>query len=362
MKALKPAALWLHRQLGLYLSLFMIVLGLTGALMVFKPEIQRLGTPVTASVVGAPAYQALLDAVRTRYPHATINLRFAADPGAPVRAFVRVGEEKRVMTLVASSGAVLNDAGSGDGFFPWLLALHEALLLGEEGKTAVGIIGIGLLLCVLAGLIFWWPRRWRGALRLHPDTGSLSWHKSLHRSAGALAAVFLLMSALTGALLVFSKPVQGWIDQAAGERAAPRLKASPGKALPLSELVASADRALPGGRLVDIRIPAKPGEPWQFRKKLPGEMHPNGLSVVQIDPANGHVLRSEPIDRAPAGRRLTQWVYPLHTGELGGLLLRCLMFAGALAGIYFGATGLWMWWARRRRKTASLAGQQHVAA
>ncbi|RXZ45132.1 PepSY-associated TM helix domain-containing protein [Crenobacter cavernae] len=352
MKTLKPAALWLHRQLGLWLSLFMLILGLSGALLVFKPELQKLAsTPAApATTPGVPAYQALYDTVHARYPHAGFNLRFSADPAAPVRAYIRVDGEKRVLTLDAASGALLHDAEADAGFFPWLFALHDSLLLGENGKTAVGAIGIGLLLCALSGLVFWWPKRAKGALRLHPDTGSLPWHKSVHRAAGALAAAFLISASLSGALLVFSKPVQGGINRLAGTPEASKLKAAPGVPLPLAELVARADAALPGGRLVDVRVPAKAGEAWQVRKKLPGEIHPNGLSLVQLDAANGRVLKTEPIDKAPAGRWLLQWTYPLHTGVLGGTVLRVFVLLAGLAGVYLGATGLWMWWARRQRR------------
>ncbi|AXK39723.1 PepSY-associated TM helix domain-containing protein [Crenobacter cavernae] len=353
MKTLKPAALWLHRRLGLYLSLFMLILGLSGALLVFKPEI--VSATVDKTAAAPPDYQALVETARSRYQNTDVTLRFAAEPGEPVRAYTRVQGERRVMTLDPVSGAVIDDAGSADVFFLWLRVLHESLLMGDSGETLIGIVGVGLLLCALSGLVFWWPKRFRGALRLHPDTGSLPWHKSVHRAAGALAAIFLVAAALSGALLTFSKPVQGWVNRVAGTPDAPKLKVAPGAPLPVAELVARADGALPGGRLVDIRVPVKADEPWQFRKKLPGEIHPNGLSFVFVDAATGHVLRSQPIDKAPAGRRLMQWVYPLHTGELGGPLLRVFVLLAGLAGVYLGATGLWMWWARRQRRLARQA-------
>jgi len=170
------------------------------------------------------------------------------------------------------------------------------------------------------------------------------------------------LSAATGSLMVF-KPVQGWLNRLAGTPETKlRWRGHGGTPQPLDTLVATANAALPGGRVVDIRVPAKPGEAWVVRKRLAGEVQPNGMSYVTLDPVGGTVLLAEPIDRAPFGRRVQQWLYPLHTGLFGGGALRVLLAMSGLAGSYLAGTGLAMWWTRRRRAARPAAAPRRQPA
>ena len=84
-------------------------------------------------------------------------------------------------------------------------------------------------------------------------------------------------------------------------------------------------------------------------KRMPDEVHPNGLSSVYLHPASAAVLRIVPWREGGPGVLGFEYLYPLHIGELGGPWHRVLTAATGLALFLLGASGVWLWWKRGRR-------------
>lgn len=361
---MKRYLILLHRYLGLGCACFLLLLGLSGSLLVFRAEIETasgLRPPPAANVA---SYQALADAVLARYPNADFNLRFAG-AGEAVQVRLHLPDAERRLWLDGGSAGSASDQAYGQGLFDWLLHLHETLLLGETGERLGGICALLLMLLAISGLVYWWPRDWSRAWQLRHGKGARVWLGDLHRLVGMGCSVLLLCAGLTGAYQVFNRPVNNWINGWYGYRAPAKLKPSPvlGAArLPLDELVGRAARAMPGAQLVDIKYNSKPGKPLLLRWRQAGELHPNGRSNVEIDPYSGKLLRVTPVAQAAPAVRLTTWVYGLHTGRLGGWPLRVLLMLAGLGLALLSASGVYQWLARRRKqqqaRTAMLAASR----
>jgi uncharacterized iron-regulated membrane protein len=83
-----------------------------------------------------------------------------------------------------------------------------------------------------------------------------------------------------------------------------------------------------------------------IRKRLSGDLHPNGMSYVYLDPYTAAVLRVDRSDAAPPGQWLMNLRYPVHIGHWGGLVTQCLHFiVGFMPSVLF-VTGCRMWWKR----------------
>lgn len=83
-----------------------------------------------------------------------------------------------------------------------------------------------------------------------------------------------------------------------------------------------------------------------MRFKQAAELHPNGRSIVYLDPQTWNIIRVEDALRAPLGTRVANLMYPLHVGRLGGVFTRVLLvFVGLVPALLF-LTGLLMWRAR----------------
>ena len=72
-----------------------------------------------------------------------------------------------------------------------------------------------------------------------------------------------------------------------------------------------------------------------FRKRMPGEWHPNGRSFILLHPYTGAVLQTINARRQRLGMRLMEKAYPLHASKIGGVpyTLFALGTAGALIGL-----------------------------
>jgi uncharacterized iron-regulated membrane protein len=351
---MKRLFLCIHRWLGLSSALFLLLIGLSGSLLVFRPELQSISlpSPATSQVI---SYQRLAEAVSVRYPTSRFNLRFVEQPRGVVLARVHTSGGERHLWLDASQAVVLSDEAADQGTFNWLFDLHQRLLLGEVGEWLSGGSGLLLALGCLSGLISWWPKRWRRIQLWRPGLGLRARVIILHRQIGACLALLLLISGLSGSLLVFSKPVHAWVNSWFGVRPeTPHQVMGQGLTrLPLDLLVARAQQALPGGRLVDIRIDPRPDRPVLIRKRLAGEVHPNGRSMIELDTYRGTVLRAVAYPQATPAMKLNAWVYAWHIGAFGGLLHRAILLFCGVGLAFLCLTGVWQWLHRILRQSGA---------
>ena len=79
-----------------------------------------------------------------------------------------------------------------------------------------------------------------------------------------------------------------------------------------------------------------------------------GLGALHwLNPATGDVLAARKWQDMDFGNGMVAFVYPLHTGQLGGLPLQVLTALVGLALGGLGLSGIWLWWRRRRTRAAS---------
>ena len=151
----------------------------------------------------------------------------------------------------------------------------------------------------------------------------------VHQAVGVAAAAFLLLAALTGALLVF----RGYFKP--GPPPSAPVVARP---LALEQLMAVAVAAGPGDPVTDITLPGAPDRPYEFF------LDDDAETVVYLA-GDGAVLGS----RATAGG-FTQFVFRLHTGEVAGTPGEALSFLGGASLVALVISGLSMIVSRRRAR------------
>ncbi len=90
-------------------------------------------------------------------------------------------------------------------FITWLLDLHDNLLAGETGRAVNGVGAVLLLVLAITGAIIWWPgiRTWRRSLfvDMRATWKRLNWN--LHSVLGMWFLVFVLIWGVTGLYLSF---------------------------------------------------------------------------------------------------------------------------------------------------------------
>lgn len=355
----------LHVWLGLTFGAFWALQGLTGALMVFNRDIQPL--LLQAAPAGGPFLP--LDEIFARASRAAdadvaMLETFTPKSHLLLAYFEGPADQTRQLVVDARSGAVLDRRSletmvpSGGSSWYWLLRLHESLLAGERGLLIVGLSGLVMLSSVVVGLVIGWPRRgqWRQAYSAGRWRTAAQRLYGWHRAIGLTAGAALLLSATCGVYLAFAPNLRPML-------AAADLYAMPFKPAPVERLsppAITAQQALdiararfPEAVMVRATRPTEKTPVYGFRLLQKGEWRRwAGTTTIFIDPSTGTVLKSYDPFNAPFFNRLNDNIYPVHTGEAGGLLLRLLVMFGGLALPTLYVTGVWAWLRRRRRRIA----------
>lgn len=333
----RATALSVHRAIALMAGALIVLVSASGAILVFRPELDDVVFGGAVRVEPAPttaSLQALLDAARARHPDLApraLLLPEAADRPARVRLEARSGETVEVL-VDPSTSRVIASRWLERSPLQALRALHTTLYLGTAGSWIAATLGLLLVAQGAIGLFLWWPftrrpsraftiRRGRRWSVLAYDT-----HKVL--GTGALAANLVL--ALTGALLAVSVAVRH-------ETAAPIREP---RALDLDDAVARAAAVLPPGPVESLRFVG-----------AAVEVHTRDGSAARVDGRDGPSTVVADLRRP--GDRLWALVAPLHEGRLGGPAVRWLYLLAGLAPAVLAVTGIAIWLGRPRARAAA---------
>ncbi|MDO8378485.1 PepSY domain-containing protein [Phenylobacterium sp.] len=339
----------LHAWAGAILALVLVVLGLSGSLLVLREDWVKLTVPQaraavspTAAVLGAAA-EAVEAEGRPR------SMMFAG----PHLGVHRLTYPKDGMAYAAADGAILARWTDTERVEQWVFQLHHRLLAGESGEMVVGVSGLaGAVLC-LTGVIVWFPA-WRSfAGSVWPRSTARRDLVSSHRDLGILMAVPVLILCLTGGMIIFSETSKALLSAVApGGVEAPRPPLAGEGDIDWPVALAGAQAAFPQATLRLASWPAKPGAPAAIRMKQPAEWHPNGRTLVYIDPSTSRVIGAVDAQAFGPGARLQNVVFPIHAGSVGGRLYDLVVFLGGLALAALGGLGLWSFLVQQRRAWA----------
>lgn len=356
MRRLRRASLWLHRWLGLTAGLLLVPIGLSGSLLVFRPELERVLTPelhvVTVGEQQASADVLLAAAQAARPGDPVLRVTFPNRPDGTVMAALGSGD---AAFLDPYTGAVLGIRGPREGLMPWLFDFHHFLLSGQTGLVITGILGLVLLALGISGMVVWW-RGWR-RLKRGLTVARGPWRRTnydLHNAAGAWTLPLLMLAALTGSALVFHEAaakvayvMTGSAPPPPGPTVAPPADDLP---QPLAAQIAAAQAVFPDAHVHRFDLPFASEVPLRVRLRQVGELHPNGMTVVHVDPFTATVLHTDDALQASAAAKLLNLRYPLHIGRYGGLFMRIVMVIVGLVPALLFVTGLVMWWKPKRKK------------
>ena len=341
----------LHRWAGAFLGLLLALLGLTGAILVWEGEWIMLPGAGDSVVEDLAAVTAVVE--RGQAEGALSRITFASE---------EIGLHQLV--FADGSGAYVRQDGTVVERWAtqwerpelWLFDLHHHLFAGEIGETVTGIAGVAGLLFVITGLILWWKTRRKFRLRLLPERyqpGPIVRH---HRDLGAIAAPFLLVTMLTGVLMLFAPLRTALLGTEVRPKETPEAPRDAGAA----EALALARMHFPNAALRRITLPSKAGDPVTVRMRQPFEWTPNGRTQVSVT-ADGRVT-VEDAARANRSAALSEKAYPIHSAKVGGLVWKLAMTITGIALSILGSLATWGFWARRvskaRRPTRTAAAVQ----
>ncbi len=357
--------LWLniHLVIGLSVGLLSALIGASGAVLVWRDQIDGLLHPARYAVTAGPsalAPSAYVASARLALGSGfqEVAVRYPANDSAPVTVTMRDGARgsagPQLMTAYIDppTGRVLDTADARASFLGILHRFHENLTIPEyNGRAIVGWIGVAMLISALTGLWVWWPRhgglargfRWRRG----PGPSS-----NLHHRIGIFVALPLVAVSLTGIYIAFPQQSREFLSaivpmSAQGQR--PRGDNAPMQRsrLTIDAALDAALKVLPGASPLAINLPTRGAPEWRIQLLPRDATEPMFVAVVD---ATGEVKQSgsQPL----TGDRIAQWIRWTHEGSHLSLVWKLAVFACGVSPPIFFVTGIMIWWRRRRLRVA----------
>ena len=355
----RRAVFQIHLWTGISVGLYLLVISITGAMLVFRSEMQHAAFPQFFEIPDGAGPAADLDTVvqafRAAYPGQSIS---GIDTPSPTRQtfLTYVLKDGRYVAAFAHpvTARVLGDLPT-DAFVSRLQDLHFELLGGETGRTLNGIGALCLTALALTGLVIWWPgmANWRRAFRVDR---SKSWRRvtfDLHSSVGIWMWVLVLVWGISGAYFVFSQEFRAVVDAVSPLTPAPQIESNPASnrrltALTIAAFVERAKQQAPGREVVRILLPASLRAPFIVAMTHPGlsRAEDDGGVSFYFDQFSGELLHTWDPRPLTAGDRFMAILAPLHIGMLGGTAVKVVWAIFGLAPALLFVTGSLMWWNR----------------
>lgn len=372
----------IHLWLGLVLGPVIGVVGLTGAIVVFRYELNRMTTPGTA-YVQPQATRLSIDELTARVQSAGPADRISqagwgeAGPDNAWNFRSASPEGHRIHTYINQyTGRITGRDDYHDKWMQWFFDLHAYLLAGDTGEFLNGFVGLATVMLSLTGLVVWWPgvAHWLFGFRYLWGAGWKRQNYDLHKVVGFYSSLALACVAFTGVYYAFPSLYKKATQRVTGTP----VTVGPPKAgtawsdrrVPMEQFLRAAEAAQPGATAVSFSFPQKAGEPVTVRTKEARDWHRIGLNYVYLEPADARIVRSDRFADATVGTQAILLMYPLHFGRFGGRWGSPSVYYGVMVlYVIIGVTpfvlmvtGLLMYWNRSfSKKWRRFAARQRSA-
>ena len=389
----------IHRWLSLGFLVWIIIVSLTGAVLVFAPQITARNRPElfksTPGEMKGP--QAMVDAALAHFPDDDVaidDISFPVDNRGVYVLDVKVTERATLEQL--ASGEKLNlksrlwvvyiDPATGqingtrkesEGFIYWCKRGHFLLwqdkgFLGIAGDDLVGLVGLSMLIITVLGFYIWYfpkVKHWFRNLRIRSRQGFFLFNLDLHRTLGLLVLVPLTVISFTGATFSFPDMKLLWerltpakLDYTQNEPAEPPESVEPDEGKEIEVLTTDGawefiKQRYPNHRLNSLEPPLDSGDvwgAWLSRGYTPRQRdNDSGNMYVAIDRFKHEVVYEGTPEQGNVWDQVWEdWGIPLHNGDFLGNTSRWAWLFVGVSPVVLSGTGVVVWWKRRKRRQA----------
>lgn len=404
----------LHRYIGLTIALFLIVVGLTGCLLAFQPELNRLLTPhlFPPERTSRPLLSigALAERAELLEPHARIYL---VDLGVPETVLVRYEPRQTTNangfdTPQSGYGELFLDpiegkergrrfVGTGlptgiDNLMPFIFRLHYNLSLANMGQWLLGLAALLWTIDCFVSFYLTLPAharthdagkrksflgRWKTAWRIKRQASAYRINFDLHRAGGLwfwLASLVFAWSSVYMNLhdevyapttrLVLDYPPPYW-ELSSQPHSMQRPAMSWRQAHETAERLMTEQGILHGvsvERPLALRLDRARHQYVYTVRSSRDIQERRGRTRLVFDASTGALKQLQLPTGQHSGTTVTMWLNALHDANVAilGLPYRIFVCALGLVTTMVSITGVYIWWKKRvarAKQAARLAAQ-----
>lgn len=385
----KKTAAKLHLWFGLSVGAIVFVISITGALYVFKDEIESITRKEVIhhgeiniskkQVLPMPEMEKLVNAqVLEKYPvhwvdipiDKSLSYRFhyyESNPDPKVWNYFQELVVYKTAYVNPFTGKVLAVYDEKNGFFNIVKMIHWSFLLKQDwGTYVVGIPTLIFLVMLITGIILWWPknkaaRKQRFWFRWKNIKNWKRKNYDLHNILGFYASFIALIVTITGLFYAFFA-IQALIyfTFSGGKTALPDFSQYATKAPKENKNDSTWDKI---GKKVETLYPKAYSYSLDLgHEHLDDHEHPYFAVYVKhldyayyksseaiFDENSGEFLHAHNPKDKNFGEKAVAANYDIHVGAIFGIWSKILAFISSLICASLPITGFLVWWGRRKK-------------
>ncbi|MGL5837844.1 MAG: PepSY-associated TM helix domain-containing protein [Sphingorhabdus sp.] len=328
----------LHAWIGLWLGAYLVLLGLTGAILVWRAEIDKALNPglLTASYGKPVSVPMVLNALQKKHPVAEECSLFWPQQRDDVFLFACTENGTEFdLSVHPGTGEAIGERRtdlfglSAPLIMPTLFRFHANLLLGEPGYLVAGSMAAIYLLLIFLGLRLWWPRKrahWKHAFKIHWKGPWRRTYFELHRTSGAVASLALTIIVGTGIYLGTPQPIDAILQPQESPAKTAALLKSAGT---IEDAIEYGAKIFPGAPPTDATfIFGEDSTITLFVQNDESLYRSTGMTTVMVE---GPRITSRAWSSKSISQKISDSFFPLHTGDAVGFAGRIIW---SLAGLF----------------------------
>jgi uncharacterized iron-regulated membrane protein len=396
---LRTLIFWPHLIAGVIAGALVLIMSVTGVVLTYERQFVAWGdgqfrsTQPSADAGRLPIATAM-EALRRDHPEITPT---AVVVGSASDAPIAVSVQQRTLYVDAYTGRLLGEGSqSVRRLMSSVRAWHRWLNVEGDGRATArfftGWSNFLFLFIAVSGFYLWFPRKWtfkhlRPVVWFARTSTAKARDFNWHNVIGAWSAIPLFIIVLSALPMSFpwanaliyravgeQPPVQGQggrggregggverAERGGRERAAVSLAG-------IDDLLARAEKQVPGWKTINIRIPNSDRAPVAFAIDGGDGGQPQLRSTLTLNRATGEVVSYESFSDQSLGRRLRSIARFAHTGEVLGIPGQTIAGLATLGAVFLVYTGLslvvrrYTAWLKRRRERATVSAPQESTA
>lgn len=343
---------YVHSTAGLFAGIFVLLMSLSGAALVFQEDIDAYRLPAgLQNNIEAATVDTCFASVQKAYPGAQIShCVLPGENSSPFSFFIydssfKNGTSALQLYLHPQTAEILQSKGAGTSFMGWLSKFHNSFHLGKTGEWLLGFFALVFALSIVTGIVLFR----KNVLAVLLFKKAVYKRSNLHQLIGVYALLFNLMIAVSGFWMqryVFNK------DFYAGYNYTTILKAS--AALPFSFDLAYANlrQTYPGftAHVIYFAQSNKGKTAVYGSRSSNAYIHSKKMADAVFLDSTGVVSKTRFINEIDAADRYDIINSQLHMGKYGGAGIKIIYFVFGLTGALLSITGFLLWVRRRKRK------------
>ena len=380
----------LHLWFGLIAGVVISFVCITGAIYVFKTEIEDVSSKRYYKRSSEAIKEANVNsAIQNYLDKYEISINYISLPKRKDKNIKIYGGGRGADAVIAfadrETGEIIGEQSSAvSSFFFTVLKLHRWLNFKnmQVGRKITAISTIVFMLLLLSGVVLWFPRRkksrWKNKFTLRFKRKFKVWNRDLHINLGTITAVLLLLIAWTGLYFTYPSVRSTTIGlfMTKEERIAEKekretqktisknSKQSPGKhnsqrkvqgkqegnkekknhKIDYNQIVFNTNKELNFPGDITIIMPGRRSKGITVRKLNRQNILRARVYDSVIYSSKGEFSEVKTFNSNTSSQKVKMLMKSIHTGEVLGLKSKVIYFLLSIFAAYLPVSGYIMWW------------------